>query len=90
MKKSLIFASIACAGACALHAEYGQWFTAIGASASATNAMNESNGTWVFNVTNGTLSVPSLGKGNMRVYVCCAAGFTGIDGKIGGTGTYLK
>ena len=44
----------------------------------------------VKNVTNGTLSVPSLGKGNMRVYVCCAAGFTGIDGKIGGTGTYLK
>lgn len=59
MKKSLIFASIACAGAFALHAEYGQWFTAIGASASATNAMNESNGTWVFNVTNGTATVES-------------------------------
>lgn len=41
-------------------------------------------------VTNGTLSVPSVGKANMRVYVCCADGFTGISGKIGTNGTYLK
>ncbi|MBQ6625746.1 MAG: glycosidase, partial [Ruminococcus sp.] len=45
----------------------------------------------VKNVTGGTLSVPSTGKGNMRVYVCCAQGFTGISGKIGPDGqTYLK
>ena len=44
----------------------------------------------VKNVTNGTLSVSSVGKGNMRVYVCCASGFTGINGKIGNTGSYLK
>ena len=44
----------------------------------------------VKNVTNGTLSVSSLGKGDMRVYVCCATGFTGIDGQIGGTSKYLK
>lgn len=45
----------------------------------------------VKNVTNGTLSVSSIGKGNMRVYVCCASGFTGIDGAIGQTNnTYLK
>lgn len=42
------------------------------------------------NVTDGTLSVSSIGKANMRVYVCCASGFAGIDGKIGETGTYLK
>ena len=42
------------------------------------------------NVTNGTLTVPSLAKGNMRVYVCCGSGFTGISGKIGENGTYLK
>ena len=44
----------------------------------------------VQNVTNGTLTVPSIGKANMRVYVCCASGFTGIDGQIGGTTEYLK
>ena len=44
----------------------------------------------VQNVTSGTLTVPTIGKANMRVYVCCGEGFTGIDGAIGGTGTYLK
>ena len=45
----------------------------------------------VQNVTNGTLTVPSIGAANARVYVCCASGFTGIDGVIGETGlTYLK
>lgn len=44
----------------------------------------------VKNVTNGTLTVESLGKANMRVYVCCASNFTGIDGQIGGTTAYLK
>lgn len=44
----------------------------------------------VQNVTNGTLTVSSIGTANMRVYVCCASGFTGIDGQIGNTGTYLK
>ena len=45
----------------------------------------------VQNVTNGTLTVPSLSKSNMRVYVCCGNGFTGIDGAIGSTNlTYLK
>lgn len=44
----------------------------------------------VKNVTNGTLTVPSIGKANMRVYVCCANGFTGINGQIGGTSDYLK
>ncbi len=43
------------------------------------------------NVTNGTLTVPSLGKGNMRVYVCCASGFQGISGAIGPAGqTFMK
>ena len=41
-------------------------------------------------VSGGRLSVPSIGKGNMRVYVCCAGGFKGISGKIGENGTYLK
>ena len=42
-------------------------------------------------VTNGTLSVPSVGKGNMRVYVCCASGYKGISGAIGPSGqSYLK
>ena len=44
----------------------------------------------VQNVTNGTLTVASIGKGNMRCYVACGAGFTGIEGKIGTNGTYLK
>ena len=44
----------------------------------------------VQNVTNGTLTVPSIGTANMRVYVCCASGFTGIDGAIGGSSDYLK
>ena len=44
----------------------------------------------VKNVTNGTLTVPSMGTANMRVYGCCAPGFTGINGKIGTNGTYLK
>ena len=41
-------------------------------------------------VTNGTLTVSTLGAANMRVYVCCASGFTGINGAIGGTTSYLK
>jgi glycosidase len=42
-------------------------------------------------VTNGTLTVGTLGQGNMRVYVCCASGYTGISGAIGDTNlTYLK
>ena len=41
-------------------------------------------------VTDGTLTVPSLAKANMRVYVCCASGFTGIDGQIGGDSAYIK
>lgn len=44
----------------------------------------------VQNVTNGTLTVSDIGKANMRVYVCCANGFTGIDGQIGGTSSFLK
>ena len=45
----------------------------------------------VQNVSNGTLTVSATGKGNMRVYVCCASGFQGISGKIGPDGqTYLK
>ncbi|MBR2109390.1 MAG: starch-binding protein [Ruminococcus sp.] len=41
-------------------------------------------------VTNGTLNSDSIGKANMRVWVCCASGFKGINGKIGVNGTYLK
>lgn len=44
----------------------------------------------VQSVTNGTLTVPTIGKANMRVYVCCASGFTGINGAIGGSSDYLK
>ncbi len=44
----------------------------------------------VKDVTNGTLTVSSIGTANMRVYVCCASGFTGIDGQIGDSTTYLK
>ena len=45
----------------------------------------------VKNVSGGTLSIPDTGKGNMRVYVCCAPGFEGIDGAQGPSGqTYLK
>ncbi|MBE7064377.1 MAG: sortase B protein-sorting domain-containing protein [Ruminococcaceae bacterium] len=33
----------------------------------------------VQNVTNGTLTVGSVSSGSMRVYVCCASGFTGLD-----------
>ncbi|MDO4419069.1 MAG: alpha-amylase family glycosyl hydrolase [Ruminococcus sp.] len=46
----------------------------------------------VQNVTNGTLTANCSGQGNLRVYVCCASGFDGIDGAIGGTSgqTYLK
>ena len=41
-------------------------------------------------VTNGTLTVAASGKGNCRVYVLSSNGYTGIDGKIGDTTTYLK
>ncbi len=41
-------------------------------------------------VTNGTLSITAPGKGNCRVYVLSSNGYTGIDGKIGDTTTYLK
>ncbi|MGN0498776.1 MAG: alpha-amylase family glycosyl hydrolase [Acutalibacteraceae bacterium] len=41
-------------------------------------------------VTNGTLSIDAPGKGNLRAYVLCDNGYTGIDGKIGTDGTYLK
>lgn len=44
----------------------------------------------VQNVTNGTLTIPSITKGNLRVYVCCASGFTGISGRIGNSTAYLK
>ena len=46
----------------------------------------------VQNVTNGTLTANCSGQGNLRVYVCCASGFDGINGAIGGTSgqTYLK
>ena len=45
----------------------------------------------VQNVTNGTLTANCSGQGNLRVYVCCASGFQGISGAIGGTGgQFLK
>ena len=44
----------------------------------------------VKNVTNGTMSIPSLGKGNMRVYVLDLGGINSAPGKIGDTGSYLK
>jgi hypothetical protein len=44
----------------------------------------------VVNVSNNTLTTSSTGKANMRVFVCCASGFTGISGQIGGDSTYLK
>ncbi len=58
---------------------------------------NVPNGKYIDAVTGDTitvsgnkLTVPSIGKANMRVYVCCASGFKGISGKIGDTGSYLK
>jgi len=42
------------------------------------------------NVTDGKLSIAASGKGNMRAYVLSSNGFTGIDGKIGDSGSYLK
>lgn len=44
----------------------------------------------VKNVTGNTLTVDSIGTANMRVYVCCASNFTGINGAIGGTSSYFK
>lgn len=41
-------------------------------------------------VTNGTLTVSAPGRGNCRVYVLSSNGYTGINGQIGGTTTYLK
>ncbi|GHU82010.1 hypothetical protein AGMMS50284_3120 [Clostridia bacterium] len=41
-------------------------------------------------VTNGTLTVAASGKGNARVYVLGTNGYTGISGKIGVDGAYLK
>lgn len=58
---------------------------------------NIPNGTYIDAVTgdkktvsNGTLSVTASGKGNCRVYVLSSNGYTGIDGKIGDSTTYLK
>ena len=56
MKKSLIFASIACAGAFALRADYvatgftqyEDWFKGIGAGVTSTNDMKATNGAWDF------------------------------------------
>jgi hypothetical protein len=41
-------------------------------------------------VSNGTLTVPTISKADMRVYVCCDSNFTGIDGAIGGTSSFFK
>jgi glycosidase len=43
----------------------------------------------VKNVTNGTLATPSVGKGNMRIFVLDLAN-NGAPGKIGDSGSYLK
>ena len=43
----------------------------------------------VKNVTNGTLSIPSVSKGNMRIYVLDLPG-NSAPGKIGEAGAYLK
>lgn len=59
---------------------------------------NIPNGTYIDAITgdkqtvsNGTLTATCSGKGNARVYVCCASGFTGIKGAIGETNLdYLK
>ncbi|GHU82012.1 hypothetical protein AGMMS50284_3130 [Clostridia bacterium] len=55
------------------------------------------NGTYIDAVTGttqtvsgGTLTVAAAGKGNMRVYVLSSNGYTGISGKIGTDGAYLK
>ncbi|MDR0914899.1 MAG: starch-binding protein [Oscillospiraceae bacterium] len=42
------------------------------------------------NVSGGSLSIASPGQGNMRVFVLSSNGYSGISGKIGDTGTYLK
>lgn len=70
------------------------------ACVSVTNAAtftNVPNGTYVDavtgttkTVTNGTLAIEASGKGNMRCYVLSSNGYTGISGKIGTDGTYLK
>ena len=44
----------------------------------------------VKNVTNGTLSIGSVGKGNMRVYVLDLGGKNAAPGKIGESGAYLR
>ncbi|WP_420718117.1 carbohydrate binding domain-containing protein [Streptomyces sp. H34-S4] len=41
-------------------------------------------------VTNGQLSVPAPGKGNMRVYVLDLGGSNAAPGKVGAAGPYLK
>ncbi|MEU4268967.1 carbohydrate binding domain-containing protein [Streptomyces sp. NPDC026092] len=41
-------------------------------------------------VTNGTLTAPASGKGNLRVYVLDLAGANAAPGKIGADGPYLK
>lgn len=41
-------------------------------------------------VSNGSLSISAPGKGNLRCYVLSSNGYTGISGKIGTDGTYLK
>ena len=48
MKKPLVFVAAACACALALHADfnYSNVFKAIGPSASGTNNLNSTNGSW--------------------------------------------